>query len=130
MQTVTPTDRVLQVIQSVYAAWADGDAEAFADLYTGDATVVQPGVYKQNNDDIRTTMAAGFAGPLKGSRISDEPRSVRFLGPDTAVIITEGGVIMAGQNEVALERLVRGTWVIVKQGERWLVAAYHNSPLN
>ena len=41
-----------------------------------------------------------------------------------------GGVIMAGQNEVALERLVRGTWVIVKQGERWLVAAYHNSPLN
>jgi uncharacterized protein (TIGR02246 family) len=130
MQTVTPTDRVLQVIQSVYAAWADGDAEAFADLYTDDATVVQPGVYKQNNDDIRTTMAAGFAGPLKGSRISDEPRSVRFLGPDTAVIITEGGVIMAGQNEVALERLVRGTWVIVKQGERWLVAAYHNSPLN
>jgi uncharacterized protein (TIGR02246 family) len=128
MKTVTPTESVLQVIQAVYNAWADGDADAFAELYTDDATVVQPGVFKQNNDDIRTSMTAGFAGPLKGSRVSDEPRSVRFFGPDTAVIITEGGVLMAGQNAVPAERLVRATWVVVQKDGEWLVAAYQNSP--
>jgi uncharacterized protein (TIGR02246 family) len=130
MQTVTPTESVLQVIRAVYIAWADGDADVFAQLYTDDATVVQPGVYKRNNDDIRTTMAAGFAGPLKGSRVLDEPVSVRFFGPDTAVIIAEGGILLAGQDEVPAERLVRATWVLVQQDEQWKVVAYHNSPLN
>jgi uncharacterized protein (TIGR02246 family) len=130
MQTVTPTDSVLHVIRAVYDAWADGDADLFAELYTDDATVVQPGVYKKNNRDIRTTMAAGFAGPLKGSRVLDEPAGVRFFGPDTAVVITEGGILLAGQDEVPAERLVRSTWVVVQQDSRWLVAAYQNSPLN
>ncbi len=75
-----PTDQVLSVIHAVYENWAAGDADAFAALYTDDATVVQPGVHKKNKGEIRTTMAAGFAGPLKGSRVLDEPQSVRFLG--------------------------------------------------
>ena len=75
-----PTDQVLSVIHAVYDNWAAGDADAFAELYTEDATVVQPGVHKKNKGEIRTTMAAGFAGPLKGSRVLDEPQSVRFLG--------------------------------------------------
>jgi uncharacterized protein (TIGR02246 family) len=118
----------LSVIHAVYDAWAAGDAAAFAELYTADATVVQPGVHKQNNDDIRSTMAAGFTGPLRGSHVLDEPKSVRFLGSDTAVIITEGGILMAGQTELPADRVVRSTWVITKQDERWLVAAYQNSP--
>jgi uncharacterized protein (TIGR02246 family) len=129
MQTVTATDSVLQVIRAVYDAWSAGDAATFARLYTDDATVVQPGVYKENNHDIWTTMAAGFAGPLKGSRVLDEPGNVRFFGPDTAVIITEGGILFAGHDEVPAERRVRATWVLVRQDEQWLVAAYHNSPL-
>ena len=125
-----PADSVVGVIQAVYDAWADGDADTFAKLYTDDATVVQPGIYKRNNDDIRTTMAAGFAGPLKGSRVLDEPQSVRFLGPDTAVVITEGGILMAGQTELPADRAVRATWVLTRQDEQWSVAAYQNSPAN
>ncbi|HXA34065.1 MAG TPA: SgcJ/EcaC family oxidoreductase [Acidimicrobiales bacterium] len=130
MTNDTPTDSVLSVIKSVYGAWAAGDADAFAQLYTDDATVVQPGIHKKNKEDIRTTMAAGFAGPLKGSRVLDEPQSVRFLGSDTAVVITEGGILMAGQTELPAERWVRATWVLTKQDERWHVAAYQNSPAN
>ncbi len=125
-----PAESVVSVIHAVYDAWADGDADTFAKLYTDDATVVQPGIYKRNNDDIRTTMAAGFAGPLKGSRVLDEPQSVRFLGPDTAVVITEGGIIMAGQAECPADRLVRSTWVLTRQSGQWCVAAYQNSPAN
>ncbi len=130
MTSNTPTDGILSVIQAVYHAWEAGDADAFSELYTDDATVVQPGIHKRNRDDIRTTMAAGFAGPLKGSRVLDEPQSVRFLGSDNAVVITEGGVLMAGQSEVPAERLVRATWVLTKQNEQWYVAAYQNSPAN
>ena len=128
MSTDTQTESVLNVIASVYDAWAANDAEAFAALYTEDATVVQPGIHKKNQGDIRTTMAAGFAGPLKGSRVLDEPQSVRFLGSDAAVVITEGGVLMAGQDELPSERRVRATWVLTNRDGRWYVAAYHNSP--
>jgi hypothetical protein len=33
-----------------------------------DASVIQPGVYQKDREEIRTTMAAAFAGPLSGSR--------------------------------------------------------------
>ena len=130
MTSNPPTESIVSVIQAVYDAWAAGDADAFAELYTDDATVVQPGINKRNRRDIRTTMAAGFAGPLKGSRVLDEPQSVRFLGSDTAVVITEGGVLMAGQSELPAERRVRATWVLTKQNEQWYVGAYQNSPAN
>ena len=128
MTTHTQSDTVLNVIHAVYDAWADNDADAFAALYTEDATVVQPGIFKTNKEVVRTTMAAGFAGPLKGSIVHDEPQSVRFLGPDTAIVVTEGSVIMAGQTEIHSTPQVRATWVLTKQDGQWLVAAYHNSP--
>jgi uncharacterized protein (TIGR02246 family) len=130
MTTDNPTDNVLNVIQAVYDAWEENDADDFAALYTDDATVVQPGVHKKSKDDIRATMAAGFAGPLNGSRVLDEPQSIRFLGSEAAVVITEGGVLMAGQTELPSERLVRATWVLTRQDGEWYVAAYQNSPAN
>jgi uncharacterized protein (TIGR02246 family) len=113
MTNDNPTDSVVSVIQAVYNAWA-----------------VQPGIHKKNNDEIRMTTSAGFAGPLKGSRVPDEPQSVRFFGSDTAVVITEGGVLMAGQSELPADRLVRATWILTKKNEQWYVAAYQNSPAN
>ncbi len=130
MTSNNTTDSVMSIIHAVYDAWADGDADAFAKLYTDDATVVQPGVYKTNNDVIRTTMAAAFAGPLKGSTVLDKPQSVRFLGSDTAVVITESGILMAGQTELPAGSLVRCTWVLTRRDDRWYVAAFHNSPAN
>ncbi len=137
MTTTNPTsvltkdDRAVRaVLQAVYAAWADNDADAFAALYVEDATVVQPGVYKTSRDDVRTSMAAAFAGPMKGSRAIDEPKNVRFLGDDAAVVISEAGILMAGETNLPAERLVRATWVLVKRDGTWLIAAYHNCPAN
>jgi uncharacterized protein (TIGR02246 family) len=128
-RTVDEGDKaVLDVIQSGYDAWAGNDAELFATLYLDDATVVQPGIHKRNKSDIRTSMAALFAGPLKGSRVLDTPQSVRYLGEDVAVVITEGGILMAGQSVLPPERRVRATWVLAKRDGQWYIAAYHNSP--
>jgi uncharacterized protein (TIGR02246 family) len=124
------TDRqaILGVLANLYKAWEAGDAEAFAAGYTEDASVVQPGVYKKDREEIRATMAAAFAGPLRGSRATDHPSAIRFLTGDTAVVISEGGIIFAGQDAVAAEGLVRATWVLVRRDGSWRIASYHNSP--
>ena len=96
--------------------------------YTDDAIVIQPGVFKKDREEIRTTMAAGFAGPLSGSRATDHPTDVRFLTDDTAVVISEGGIIFPGQDAVTSEGLVRASWVLVRRDGGWRIACYHNSP--
>ena len=77
MSNETDGDRqaVLAVIQAGYAAWEANDADEFVAVYLDDATVVQPGIHKQNRQEIRTTMAAGFEGALKGSRVVDTPQT-------------------------------------------------------
>ena len=121
---------VLAVLKGVYEAWEANDAEAFVADYLDDASVVQPGVYKKDRQEIQSTMAGGFAGPLKGSRVIDQPRDVRFLNEDTAIVISEGGIVFPGQNAVPSEGTVRATWVLAKRDGRWLVAAYHYSAAN
>ncbi len=121
---------VREVLRDVYTAWAKNDADAFAELYVEDATVVMPGVYHNNSDGVRTYMAAAFAGPLKGSKAFDEPQNIRFLRDDVVVVVSEAGILMAGESKLPDERLVRATWVLTKQDEKWLVAAYHNCPAN
>ncbi len=119
---------VRDTIRALYTAWAANDADALAALYVEDATVVQPGIYRQSKDDVRAGMAAAFAGPMRNSTVIDELRSVRFLGDDAAVVISEGGVVRAGETELPAGRAVRATWVLVKQDATWRIAAYHNSP--
>ena len=119
---------VLDVLARVDQAWEAGDAEAFVAGYTEDASVIQPGVYEKDREEIRTTMAAAFAGPLKGSRVAARPVDVRFLTGDTAIVVSEDGIIFAGQDAVASERLVRATWVLVRRDGGWRIASYHNSP--
>jgi uncharacterized protein (TIGR02246 family) len=128
--TASQADRqaVLDVLKRGYKAWEANDAEAFVAEYLDDASVVQPGIYKKGREEIRTTMAAGFAGPLRGSRAFDHPQDVRFLTDDTAVVVSEGGIIFPGQDAVPSEGLVRATWVLVKRNGSWCIAGYHNSP--
>ena len=121
---------VLGVLKGVYEAWEANDAEAFVADYLDNASVVQPGVYKKDRQEIQATMAGAFAGPLKGSRVIDQPRDVRFPNQDTAVVISEGGIVFPGQNSVPCEGTVRATWVLTKRDGRWLVAAYHYSAAN
>ena len=121
---------VLDVLRGVYEAWEANDAEAFVADYLDDASVVQPGVYKKSRQEVQSTMASAFSGPLKGSRVIDQPQDVRFPNEDTAVVISEGGIVFPGQDAVPSEGMVRATWVLAKSDGRWFVAAYHYSPAN
>jgi uncharacterized protein (TIGR02246 family) len=120
---------VRDVLARMYQAWAAEDPDAIARLYLDDVTVVMPGVYRTSSDEVRAYFAAGFDGPLKGSRASDEVRSVKFAAPDAAIVTSEGGVMMAGESSVPAARCVRATWVLARSDGQWRIAAYHNCPL-
>lgn len=128
--TIDDTTAVREVPQRIVAAWANNDGDAFASVFTEDATMILPGgIFVAGRDGIRTFMGAAYSGPYKGTRVFGEPVSAKFLGPEAAVLVTKGGVLTGQESEVAPERAVRATWVLAKQDGQWLITAYQNTPI-
>jgi uncharacterized protein (TIGR02246 family) len=119
---------IKSVLTEQYKAWDAGDADAFVADYVENATVVMPGVYKRSRDEVRQSMAESFASFLKGSSAEDKMESIRFLGENVAVAVSEAGIRFPGETEVPADRKVYATWVFEKRDGNWLVAAYSNSP--
>lgn len=126
--TDTQDREILHVLDNLYQAWADHDADAFVASYTEDATSILPGSYSAGRAATRDRMAAAFAGPLRGSRVRDEVQSVRRLGADAAVVVTRSAVLMADETEAPDDRWVIATWTLTRQDGEWRLAAYHNCP--
>ncbi|MFD3687377.1 SgcJ/EcaC family oxidoreductase [Nocardiopsis sp. NPDC058631] len=112
----------------IVAAWAAHDSAAFAEVFTEDGTMILPGVMCRGGEQIRAFMAQAFEGPFKGTRVVGNPVSVRALGPDAAVLVTQGGILAPGEDEVSDARAVRASWVAVRTDGGWRLAAYQNSP--
>ncbi|RII07935.1 SnoaL-like domain protein [Streptomyces sp. YIM 130001] len=120
---------VLGVPLKLVAAWAENDADGVADAFTEDGEMILPGdVYKTNREEIRSFMAAAYAGPFKGSGVTGQPVDVRFASDDVALIRTHGGILAPGETEIAPELAVRSTWVVVRQDGTWKLTSYQNSP--
>jgi uncharacterized protein (TIGR02246 family) len=95
--------------------------------YTADASAIMTGSLRDSRDVVRDSMALAFEGPLKGSSTYNKQLSLRFVGRDAAIVVSESGILFAGQTEVPDTGKVNATWVFEKRDGRWLIAAYHNS---
>ena len=126
--TASPPTEALDIMRRIVTAWADHDAEAFAAVFTEDATMILPGQYRKGRDQIRDFMAAGFAGPYRGTQVTGEPLDFRYLAEDVALLLTVGGVLAPGQREVSAGQAIRASWLLAERDGRWLLAAYQNSP--
>lgn len=114
-------------VTRVNAAWDANDADAFADVYAEDATLILSGDrFFRGRDHIARELALSFAGPHKGTRLLADVVSFQVLGPQLAVMVTEGGVLLPGDAEPNWERALRATWVVGKEGGEWKVLAYQN----
>lgn len=115
----------------ISAAWAAQSGEQFAAVFTDDATTLLPGdVFLQGRAEIGAHMSAGYAGPYKGTGVVGKPLSIRAIDDNTAVMITEGGVTLPGEDWPGAQQLIRATWVCVKRNGTWQISAYQNSPVN
>lgn len=121
---------VFAVPERIIKAWANNDADMFADTFTEDGTLTLPGLHLTSREEIRTYMAAAYAGPFKGTRVFGEPIGVKYLADTAALVITRGGVLAPGDEEVAPEREIRATWVLSKRDKEWLITSYQNTPAN
>lgn len=119
---------VLAVLDGVFAAWADNDADAAVASYAPDATALLPGTYLEGREAVREAMAAAFAGPLKGSRVVHGTPTVRFSGTGTALVIHKAGIVLAGETEPRGEYRARDSWVLSEKDGAWQVRAFHNLP--
>lgn len=119
---------IASLTQHVIAAWAYHDADAFAEVFTEDGTMVLSGVYRKGRAQIRDYMAAAFEGTYKGTQVTGKPVDMRPLGGEAAILLSQGGVLEAGESEVNETSAVRAAWVVVKQDGQWRLAAYQNTP--
>jgi uncharacterized protein (TIGR02246 family) len=119
---------VAALTQRVIAAWAYGDGDAFADLFVEEGTMILPGLFKKGREEIRAYLREAYAGPYKNTQVTGRPLDLRFLSPDSGILITQGGVLAQGETEVSDEQSIRATWTVVKRDGQWWMAAYQNTP--
>jgi uncharacterized protein (TIGR02246 family) len=110
------------------AAWAAHDADAFSELFADDGTMLLPGVYQKGKESIRAFMATAFDGPYRGTRVTGAPVDIVPLGLGSVTVITEGGVIGAGESELSDAAAIRAAWTLVKRDDQWVLAVYQNCP--
>src|SRR6201999_1971834 len=120
--------QIAAVPARMVAAWAAHDADAFADPFTEDGTLILPGAYKKGRDEIREFMSAGYAGPYQGTRVTGTPIDVKPLAEGAVALLTTGGVIAAGQTELSDRDAIRASWILVRRDDRWQLAVYQNCP--
>lgn len=117
---------VRDVVKRVVAAWAEQDANAFAEIYAENATLVGD-AFMRDREHIRSFMKAGFDSYYVGTRLEIEPLTVRFLSQTVACVVTQGGVFIGDETDVPLERRFVATCTMIKLGDSWFMAAYQNA---
>lgn len=85
--------------------WATGDGAAYGSRFTEDADYVAfDGTRTRRRQEISASHQRLFDKYLKGTRLVGEVESVRFLGPDVALVHASGGTVMRGKTKPSPER--------------------------
>lgn len=119
---------IAHVLAQMVEAWDDGDAENYASYFTADATYVTfLGSVSKGRSAIASDHEPVLTRFQKGSRMRVQVTSIRFIGDDVAIILSEGGV--SKERNVPLNKVQ--TFVFERQADdTWLCAAFQNSKKN
>ncbi len=119
---------IRELFERLLEDWARGDGEAYGSRFTGDADYVAfDGSHTKGRGEISSSHQQLFDKYLKGTRLTGRIKSVRFLGPDTALVHAVGGTMMRGKTKPSPERDSIQTLVAVRRDGQWRFAAFHNS---
>lgn len=124
----TDAAAIAALTQKMVAGWAYGDADTIAGLFVEDGTLILAGTFCDGREEIRDYFAKAFEGKYKGTQVTGKPISIRFLGPNAAILLSNGGVLESGETEVSEAGAIRASWLVVQQDGQWRLAAYQNTP--
>jgi uncharacterized protein (TIGR02246 family) len=105
-------------------AWDKGDANAYAARYTPDADQIIVGRRTSTGrTEIERAVGEELSGPYRGTTLTIDRISIRFLGPDTAIVDLRGQ--LAGVQSGAAPTLpLEGVIVSVKHEGKWAIAGH------
>lgn len=120
-------DSIDTCLDRMASAWNAGDAAAYAQEFTDDASyVIYVGLTYSGRDEIERAHVPVFTKWQKGSRMNLRILQTRMLNADTAVVVTEGGI---GKGRSVRRDKVQ-TFTMVRQDGRWMCAAFQNTKKN
>jgi uncharacterized protein (TIGR02246 family) len=116
-----------QIVKQLEDGWNAHDGKAFAAPFASDADyVVVNGMHIKGREEIERGHAGIFASIYKESRNVSAVKSVRFLRPDVAVVHVEWTL----EPRPGAEKMrAINTMVMTKDGGKWSIAAFHNTPV-
>ncbi len=121
---------IRQVIDEFVGAFNRHDAHGWAAPFSedGDFTNVG-GLTKHGRAAVEERFTELFAGPLKNAHRTVTVRHIRFAKPDVAFADAEWALegSLAANGSVNPVRKGIFTWVLVKQGGKWMFADFHES---
>jgi uncharacterized protein (TIGR02246 family) len=121
---------IRELLRQFMRAWSDGDAAAFASLFTPDADFVAfSGVHLAGREAIEAAHRTLFAGPMRGSVITGvDSAKIRYLRPDVAVVVAATGLSRAvGAAANPGRESTTATLVVVREPGAWRFAAFQNT---
>lgn len=130
LRGVSPTEiptGIVDSLERMRRAWDAGDAAAYAQEFTDDASyVIFIGTITRGRDAIRADHVPLFEKWQRGSRMSMTVLGTRMLGSDAAVVLTEGGI----GKRARIRHDKTQTFVFVREGDAWRCAAFQNTKHN
>ena len=118
---------IRQIVKQIEDGWNAHDGKAFAAPFATDADyVVVNGMHVKGREEIESGHTQIFTSFYKESRNSATVRSVRMLRPDVAVVHVEWNLEPRPGAEKAR---AMNTLVLTKDGGKWSIAAFHNTPV-
>ncbi|MQS16591.1 SgcJ/EcaC family oxidoreductase [Streptomyces kaniharaensis] len=117
----TDAAEIRALLERSAAAWNHGDGTAYGEQFTADATdVTYAGTVYHGGPEIGRAHQALFDSFLKGTRLTTDIVELRFLGPDTALVLARGEV-----HKSRPKRLGKlATYTVVREADgRWRIAA-------
>jgi uncharacterized protein (TIGR02246 family) len=124
------------LIGSLEAAWARGDADAYANRFANDGTFTNfLGMFFQGREAFRERHDSVFKTVFKGTVLTLRIAALRFVRSDVAIAdldaevrgVTDPPANLAGLRDSMIH--TRLLIVLVKEHEGWWISAYHNVPV-
>lgn len=122
-------EAVRQIVRQLQDGWNAHDGRAFAAPFTADADyVVVNGLRLTGREAIERGHTAIFTTIYKESNNVATVKSIRFLRPDIALVHVEWNLEYRQGGETKKARAMNSL-VIMKEGGKWSITAFHNTPI-